>query len=95
MLSVSTLGAQNSNLGPELLSKMVRNAVKFIFIRKMREKSRRGSGVLGLLLVKSEFGVAKSEKRVTAIFLLPVWPLEPPGRSFLPYSGLYCRSIEH
>ena len=49
----------------------------------------------GLLLVKSEFGVAESEKRVAAIFLLPVWPLEPPGRSFLPYSGLYCRGIVH
>jgi len=46
---------------PEVLSKMpeiIRNAVKFIFIRKMREKT---------------------------IFLLPVWPLEPQGRSFLPY----------
>jgi len=55
---------------PEVLSKvpeMVRNAVKFIFIRKMREKSRRGSGVLGLLLVKSEFGVAESEKRLHQI----------------------------
>ena len=49
----------------------------------------------GLLLVKSEFGVAESEKRVAAIFLLPVWPLEPPGRSFLPYSGLHCRRIAH
>ena len=29
------------------------------------------------------------EKQVAAIFLLPVWPLEPTGRSFLPYSGLY------
>ena len=36
----------------------------------------------GLLSVKSEFGVAESEKRVAAIFLLPVWPLEPQGRSF-------------
>ena len=36
----------------------------------------------GLLLVKSEFGVAESEKRVASIFLLPVWPREPPGRSF-------------
>jgi len=42
----------------------------------------------GLLLVKSEFGVAESEKRVAAIFLLP-------GRSFLLYSGLYCRGIVH
>ena len=49
----------------------------------------------GLLLVKSEFGVAESEKRVAAIFLFPVWPLEPPGRSFLPHSGLYCRGIAH
>jgi len=65
----------------------------------MREKSRRrqtgSSGVLCLLSVKSEFGVAESEKRVAAIFLLPVWPLELPGRSFLPYSGLYCRRIAH
>ena len=81
------------------MPEMVRNAVKFIFIRKMREKSR---GVkpeivvyFGLLLVKSEFGVAESEKRVAAIFLLPVWPLEPLGRSFLPYSGLHCRGIVH
>ena len=49
----------------------------------------------GLLLDKSEVGVAESEKRVAAIFLLPVWPLQPPGRSFLPYSGLYCRRIAH
>ena len=44
----------------------------------------------GLLFVKSKVGVAESEKLVAAIFLLPVWPLEPPGGSFLPYSGLYC-----
>ena len=49
----------------------------------------------GLLLVKSKFGVAESEKRVAAIFLLPVWPLEPPGGSFLPYSGVHCRRIAH
>ena len=49
----------------------------------------------GLLLDKSKVGVAESEKRVGAIFLLPVWPLEPPGRSFLPYSGLHCRRIAH
>ena len=49
----------------------------------------------GLLLVKSEFWVAESEKRVAAIFLFPVWPLEPPRRSFLPHSGLYCRGIAH
>jgi len=49
----------------------------------------------GLLLDKSKVGVAESGKQVAAIFLLPVWPLEPPGRSFLPYSGLYCRRIAH
>jgi len=36
----------------------------------------------GLLSVKSKVGVAESKKRVAAIFLLPVWPLEHPGRSF-------------
>jgi len=40
----------------------------------------------GLLLVLKEVGVAESEKRVAAIFLLPVLALEPPKRSFLPYS---------
>ena len=49
----------------------------------------------GLLLDKLKLGVAESEKRVAAIFLFPVWPLEPPGRSFLPYFGLYCRRIAH
>jgi len=81
------------------MPEMVRNAVKFNFIRKMCKKSRRrqtgSSGDFGLLLVKLEFVVAESEKRVAAIFLLPVWPLEPPGRSFLLYSGLYCRGIVH
>ena len=49
----------------------------------------------GLLLDKSKGGVAESEKRVAAIFLLPVWPLEPPERSFLPYSGLCgCRTAD-
>ena len=49
----------------------------------------------GLLFVKSKLGVAESEKRVAAIFLLQVWPLEPPGGSFLPNSGLYCHHIAH
>ena len=49
----------------------------------------------GLLLDNSKVGVAESEKRVAAIFLLPVWPLEAPGRVFSPYSGLYCRRIAH
>ena len=49
----------------------------------------------GLLLDKSKVGVAESEKRVAAIFLLTIRPLEPPGRSFLPYSGMYCRRIAH
>ena len=43
----------------------------------------------GLLLVLEQVGVAESEKRVAAIFLLPVWALEPPKRSFRPYSGSY------
>ena len=43
----------------------------------------------GLLLDKSIVGVAESENRVAAIFLLSVWALEPPKRSFLPYSGSY------
>ena len=49
----------------------------------------------GLLLDKLKVGVAESEKRVAAIFLLPIWLLQPPGRSFLPYSGLPCRRIAH
>ena len=68
------------------MPEIIRNGVKFIFIRKMREKSRRVKPEVvvyfGLLLVKSEFGVAESEKRVAAIFLLPVWPLDPPGALF-------------
>jgi len=36
----------------------------------------------GLLLDESKVGFAESEKLVAAIFVLPVWPLEPPGRSF-------------
>ena len=94
---------------PEVHSKvpkMVRNVVKLTSIRKTRAKSCRGqtwSGFAkpevvvycGLLFVKPKLGVAESEKRVAAIFLLPVWPLKPPGRSFLPYSGLYCRRIAH
>ena len=43
----------------------------------------------GLLLILTEVEVAESEKRVAAIFLLPVWALEPPKRSILPYSGSY------
>jgi len=43
----------------------------------------------GLLSILPQVGVAVSEKRVAAIFLLPVWALEPAKRSFLPYSGSY------
>jgi len=43
--------------------------------------------------VEYEVGVAESEKLASAIFLLPVWPLGPTGRSFLPYSGPYGCSI--
>jgi len=49
----------------------------------------------GLLLDKSKVGVAESEKLVAAIFVLSVWPLEPPWHSFLRYSGLHCRRIVH
>jgi len=94
---------------PKVLTKvpeMVLNVVKLTVIRKTRVKSRRGqrwSGFakpevvvyFGLLFDKSKVGVAESKKRIAAIFLLTVWPLEPPGRSFLPYSGLYCRRIAH
>ena len=45
----------------------------------------------GLLLVKSEFGVAESEKRVAAIFLFPVWPLEPPGAFFASFWPVLLR----
>ena len=45
-----------------------------------------------VLEVEYEVGVAESKKRVAAIFLLPVWPLQPSGRYFLPFSGPYdCR----
>ena len=78
---------------------MVRNAVKFIFIRKCVRKvvvvKLEVVVYIGQHLVKSEFGVIESEKRVVAIFLLPVRPLEPPGCSFLPYSGLYRHGIAH
>ena len=43
----------------------------------------------GLLSILTQVGVAESEKRVAAIFLPPVWALEPAKRSFLPYSGSY------
>jgi len=43
----------------------------------------------GLLSILTQVGVAESEKRVAAIFLLPVWALEPPKRSFRPYFGSY------
>ena len=43
----------------------------------------------GLLSILTQVGVAQPEKRVAAIFLLPVWALEPPKRSFRPYSGSY------
>jgi len=85
---------------------MVRNVVKLIVIRKTHVKIHRGQTwsvfakpevavCFGLLLDKSTVLVAESEKRVAAIFLLLVWSIEPPERSFLPYSGLYFRRIAH
>ena len=96
--------AQNYSSETGSTFKSARNVVKLTVIRKASVKSRRGqtwSGFakpevvvyFGLLLDKLKVGVAESEKRVAAIFLLPVWPLEPPGGSFLPYSGRYCRLI--
>ena len=91
MLSVRTPGAQNLNLKPgttiqkpEVLSRvpeMVRNVVKLTVIRKTRVVVVKPEVDLqNLHLVKSE--VAESEKLVAAIFLLPVWPLEPLGHCF-------------
>ena len=63
---------------------MVRNAVKFILsekcVRKVVVVKPEVVVYFGQLLVKSEFVGAESGKGVAAIFLLPVWPLEPPGR---------------
>ena len=47
----------------------------------------------GLLSILTPVGVAESEKRVAAIFLLPVWSVASRGRSFLRYSGPYGRRI--
>jgi len=109
MLSIRTSGAQNLNLGPEVLlrnRKYFQKCPKWSempwnlflsekFVRKVVVVKPEVVVYFGLLLVKSEFGIAESEKRVAAIFLLPVCPQEPPGRSFLPYSGLYCHGIAH
>jgi len=109
MLSIRTPGAQNLNLGPEVQlrnRKYFQKCPKWSEIPWnlfLSEKCARKVVVVkpevvvcfGQLLVKSEFVVAESEKGVAAIFLLPVWPLEPPGRSFLPYFGLHCRRIAH
>ena len=43
----------------------------------------------------STFKIAQNGPKCRKIDLYQVWPLEPPGRSFLPYSGLYCRRIAH
>ena len=48
----------------------------------------------GLLLHKSEFGVANRKtgrRNITTSGLAS----EPQGRSFLPFSALYCRGIVH
>ena len=47
----------------------------------------RPNNVLG---VEWEVGVAKSKNRVAAIFLLPVWPLELPRRTFLANMASAC-----
>jgi len=96
MLSIRTPGAQNVNLGQEVQlrnrkyfqkcpkwSEMLWNLfLSEKYVRKVVVVKPAVVVYFGLLLVKSEFVVAESGKRVAAIFLLPVWPLEPPGRSF-------------
>jgi len=96
MLSIRTQGAQNPYLGPEVQfrnRKYLQKCSKWsempwnLFlsekcVRKVVVVKTEVVVYFGLLLVKSEFGVAEWEKRVAAIFLLPVWRLEPPGRSF-------------
>ena len=47
----------------------------------------------GLLFDSSEVGVAESEKRVAAIFLLPVWPLEPLDAVFFSFFCLILACI--
>ena len=49
----------------------------------------------GLLLVKSEFGVAESEKTGCRHISTSCLASRAPGALFLPYSRLYCRSIVH
>ena len=103
MLPMRKSGVTSRNLStgsgilkPEVLSKVtekVGNVVKLTIFRKIREKVVEVEPEVvvyfGLLLVLTQVGVAESEKRVAAIFLLPVWALEPPKRCFLPYSGSY------
>ena len=57
------------------------------FAKKVVEVKPEVVVYFGLLSILTQVGVAESEKRVAAIFLLPVWALEPPERSFRPYSG--------
>ena len=70
---------------PEILPKMpevVRNAVKLFLAEKVVVVKPEVVLYFGLLLVKSEFGVIESEKWVVAIFVLPVWPLDPRDALF-------------
>jgi len=79
------------------MQEMVWNAVKFIFIAKMREKSRRrqtgSSGVLsptfGQIVNRARW-VRKTGRRHISTSGLASGAL---GTLFLPYSGLYCRGI--
>ena len=71
---------------PEVLSKMPEMPSNLFLskkcVRKVVVVKPEVVVYFGLLLVKSEFVVVETGKRIAAIFLFPVWPLEPPGRSF-------------
>jgi len=45
--------------------------------------------------VEQEVGVAESENWVTAIFLLPVWLLEPPGEALFCFILACIVTLSH
>ena len=104
MLSIRIPGAQNLNLGPEVQFRNRKYCQKcpkcreiYFYPKKCVRKVVVKPEVVvyfGLRLVKSEFG-SLSQRNGSPSYFYFVWPLEPPGRSFLPHSGLYCRGIAH